>query len=209
MDNKKFKRLVVAIAAFVVVVISISVLGILINAKKTAKLELIIAPSSAEIKIGGATYHNGTHNFIPGTYDVEIKKDGFRPYTGEITLKDNETTKLYHYLEQTDGGFDWYLNHKSDMMLINSIGDHEAGVEAEKYVKDDPILKVTPYYDTKNNHFQIVAEKKNDKTKVTVNLNTCTDELKPAYIKEAHKYLEDQGIKPADYDIEYKGLCDD
>ena len=55
MDNKKFKRLVVAIAAFVVVVISISVLGILINAKKTAKLELVVAPSSAEIKIGGAT----------------------------------------------------------------------------------------------------------------------------------------------------------
>ena len=208
MDQKKFKKLVIAIAAFIVITVIISVFGIVINAKKSAKLEIVVAPASAEIKIGGNTYTNGSHQFIPGTYPVEIKKDGFNTYAGEITLNANETNYLYQYLEQKDGGFDWYLNHEKDMMILNSIGDREAGIEAEKYAKKSPIYTVTPYYDEVKNHFQIVAEEVDGKPKVTINLNTCADELKPTYIEEAHKYLEGQGIKPADYDITYVGLCD-
>lgn len=208
MDQKKFKKLVIAITAFVVITIIISIFGIVINAKKSATLEILVAPASSEIRVGNSIYENGTYKFAPGTYSVEIKKDGFNTYTGEITLESGETNYLYQYLEQSDGSFDWYRNHKKDEMILSSIGEYKAEIAAEEYAKKDPIYTVTPYYDETKNHFQIVAEEVNNKPKVTINLNTCADEQKPAYIKEAHQYLEKQGIKPADYDINYVGLCD-
>ena len=206
--SKKSKLITIIVAA-ILLILTISLVGIFVNSKKTATLEILVAPASSEIKIGNSTYKNGTHSFIPGTYPVEIKKDGFDTYAGEITIKEGEGNHLYHYLNQSDGSLTWYLNHKNDSMILNSIGDREAEIEASNYAKKDPILKITPYYDENNNHFQLVAEEKDGAIKVTANLNTCTDDLKAKYITEVQKHLEKQGINPADYDITYKGLCDE
>ncbi|MBQ3305970.1 hypothetical protein IJH02_00835 [Candidatus Saccharibacteria bacterium] len=205
--SRKSKLITIIITA-VLLILTISFVGILVNSKKTADLEILVAPASSEIKIGNSTYKNGTHAFIPGTYPVEIKKDGFDTYTGEITIKEGGKNRLYHYLNQSDGSLTWYLNHKDDSMILGTIGEYEAEIKAKEYVKKDPILKVTPYYDEKNNHFQIVAEEKDNAIKVTANLNTCTDDLKTKYTTEVKTYLENQGINPANYDITYKGLCD-
>lgn len=205
--TKKFKLITIVIAA-TLLILAISFVGIFVNSKKTATLGILVAPASSEIKIGNSTYKNGTHAFIPGTYSVEIKKDGFNTYTGEITIKEGEENYLYHSLNQSDGSLTWYLNHKEDSIILGTIGEYEAEVKASDYVKKDPILKITPYYDEENNHFQIVAEEKNGAIKVTANLNTCTDTLKSQYISEVQNYIKNHDIEPTNYDITYVGLCD-
>lgn len=204
MNQKRFKITVISIATAIVVILLTVFFFIFSNIEKTARLEILVAPASSEIKINGKSYKNGTYAFIPGTYHVEIKKEGFNSYSGEIEIKDEKENRLYHYLEQTDGSFSWYLDHKQDDSIMATIGEYEADLTATEYIKKDPILKITPYYDEENNHFSISV--KNDK--VTINLNACTDSLKSKYILEAQNYLKNHDLDPLDYDIDYIGLCD-
>lgn len=192
-------------------IIAISIVGIFLNSRKTATLEITVAPASAEILINGKSYRNGSYQLEPGTYPVKISKENFETYEGEISLTAGETTELKKYLLEVGGGTDWYLDHNSDMMIMNSIGDSEADAEADNYSKKDPIFSITPYYDEKNNHFSISAiDKKTAGEKITIkiNANACVEPLITQYSAEAETYLKNQGITLENYNLLSSSLCD-
>ncbi|MBR2855405.1 PEGA domain-containing protein, partial [Candidatus Saccharibacteria bacterium] len=55
---------------------------------ETSMIGVLVAPSSAKIMIGGSQYKNGKYEISPGKYEVLIEKEGFVPYSGEITVED-------------------------------------------------------------------------------------------------------------------------
>ncbi|MBR3137765.1 hypothetical protein IKG41_00200 [Candidatus Saccharibacteria bacterium] len=144
-ESKKRKFWLIFGSAFAVVcIILVSIIFIIINSGKNATLDIIVSPLSAEIKIDGKEYKNGTYQFEPGEVEVEITKDGFTSERKTILLEPNKTTKLYTYLMPIDGSFDWYLNHEEDMMILNTIGDAEANADSASYREKYPIIEILP-----------------------------------------------------------------
>lgn len=190
-----------------VIFIPVIVWVVRLSTQASAILEVIVAPASAVIDINGQTFENGTHKFRPGTYEVSITKTGFISYNSTLTLTQNQTTQLYAYLLEESGGYQWYLDHPDDAMLLNTIGDHQADIKAQDYVESDPILAITPFYDLKN-RFQITALKQNSTTIIRVSLNTCDPISADLYETAALEWLQQQQVDLSKYTLNYTTLCD-
>lgn len=197
--------LIATILAFFLLVAIILVLW-LFDLRKTATIDILIAPRSANIDIGGKTFQNGTHKIKPGTYEVSITKDGFTPHQATITLESGETANLYTYLLPPDGSYQWYLDNSEDAMILNSIGGHEADITSQAFMNSDPVFRITPFTDPLNN-FRINAKQQDNTVSLLIFLNTCSDFSTNLYRTQALRWLEEQGINTADYRIEYSNLC--
>lgn len=208
-DEKKKRKIIITIISVVMAIILISIVAMVDRARHSATLEIAVAPESATLLLNGKKYENGIYHLLPGVYEVSLTLDGMEPYSDTIELVKDETFYLYKYLTGPDGDLSWYYEHPDDAMIFTTISDFEANKKATEYAAQDPIFKVTPYYDVNNNHFKIAANySENEEIVVTVNLNTCTDLLKEQYIKEANQYLTDNELELGNYKINYEGLCD-
>lgn len=112
--------------------------------QRTATLEILVTPASATITINNQVYRNGTVQLEPGNYAAVISKDNFVPQTITLDLQPHTTTKLYAYLEQSDGSYSWYLDHPDDSLLLDRIGDYLTQQEAAAYIAAWPILADLP-----------------------------------------------------------------
>lgn len=129
---------------FVALVIWIIILYIQ-NLGRSATLDLLVAPSFAQVKINDQTYANKvSSSFEPGDYTVEISAEGFQTKQETISLRQGETTQLYTYLIPEDGDMSWYANHSSEDMLLTSIGSRNATIKSTTYLADFPISAILP-----------------------------------------------------------------
>ena len=209
-DKKRIKRIIIIAVLLVASIIAFSVFSILRNEKYSATLEIMVAPKKATLTLNGKEYHNGTYQLVPGSYEVSLSADGFEAFSETIELPAHEKTYLYHYLAGPDGDISYYIQDEGeDGELFATIAEYEISLAAKSYVERDKIFTVTPYYDIDKNHFIINASlDEEDNILVKVDLNTCTDLLKPEYIAEANAYLENHGLNLDDYIMTYVGLCD-
>ena len=142
--NKRIKVWVYASAAVFIVVVIIAIVFAILESRKSAALEILVAPLSAEVKIDGKSYKNGTYRFEPGEVNVVISKEGFRTEERTLKLEPNTKVKLYTYILPLDGSFDWYLEHEEDAMILTAIGDAEADADSTLYLEKYPIINVLP-----------------------------------------------------------------
>ena len=172
-----------------------------------ATLDLLVAPTSATVKINDKEYQNGQHKLSAGTYEVKISKEAFKTKTFKINLKAGETTNLHTYLDQTDGKDTWYLNHNDDDLIRTQIGDEEATKQAEKYEKKYPIVKVLPLnyanYDEEYNYTEFIIDGgKYDECKKEFCLK-ITDST-GGNEENAKRFIQENGYDPNDYEIIYE-----
>lgn len=133
-----------AIVGFIILVIGAIILFIQ-DTKRTATLDITIAPSFAKVEIGNKTYKTkGVERLEPGHYSVKVSADGFTSQETTIDLTGGETTKLLLYLIPADGSMEWYRNHPDEMMILDTIGDAEAAQTAADYHDKYPISKDLP-----------------------------------------------------------------
>lgn len=206
-DDKAKQRLIMAwfLAGLFVILVLVAIFFSIIESRKTVTLDILVVPQSAVTKLNGQVYENGTHHIEPGEYELSITHDELEPHHETLVLNDGENAKLYLYLTGKDGNMDWYLNHKEDDMLLNTIGDYYAEEDSQKYVASDPIFAITPYYDY-NNGFRINAMwKENEPTpEIIVYLYTCDEDRLDTLKNNANQWLEEQGIDLNIYGLAYK-----
>ena len=99
-SNEKQKKLVRLTAVFIITafigIVIYSIVHLIINADKTATIEVLVAPSDSVLTIDGKVFPTDTKIRIkPGTYAVKIEKDGFISYNGSIKASDGEISYLY------------------------------------------------------------------------------------------------------------------
>lgn len=207
-DRKKIRRIAAAGAAILIAILGISLFAVIDDARRSATLDVVVAPENATVTVGGKKYGTeGVYKLEPGKYAVEIVAEGLEPYRGEVELLAGETTYLYHYLTGADGDMSYYDTADEEFRLM-TIVNFEAKQKAEAYAAKDPILKVTPYFDEEKNHFRIYAKVgEGDKIEVAVDLNTCTDLLVEGYKEEVREYLAGEGVDVDDYEVEWRTLC--
>ena len=117
--------------AILIVLIILVASGLFFATRKSATLEILVAPTSARIVINDKDYQNGTYKLEPGNMVATISKAGFTTKTVNFVLNEHQVTKLYVYLLEEGGGYDWYLEHAEDAKILSKIGDTEADYKSE------------------------------------------------------------------------------
>lgn len=135
-----------------VIAVAWLIAAIIIHDKKTAMIDIMVAPSDAKILINGRNYDNfSSANFLPGEYKAEISMEGMQTRTIDFTLNDNDFYRLYVYLLDNDGGFKYYDSRVEEVRKLETIAKFNADdEELNKYIEEFNriygILDVLPLY---------------------------------------------------------------
>jgi hypothetical protein len=206
MQNKtKLKIAVISIIVLMLGVIAYSLTMLYINRDKTATIDILVAPTSAEVVIDGESYPTKkTIKVKPGTYTVKIKKDGFIEYNGQITANADETAYLYEYLNEIDENGTFYKNNQIEAARAQEISDKVADRFHKTYNGTDKIWNVTPY-DNYPAGYKIYAQKdQSDNITITIYLYTCDDSRIKKLKEKALEYLNENQIDLNKYTVKYK-----
>lgn len=204
MKNKKWAIIGGVIFAILTVV---SVVMIVLDAKYSATLEILVAPSAAKITVDGKEYKNGTYKMEPGEVTVKITMDGFITKELPALLTRGGTTKLYTYLIPENESMDWYLEHPEEQMLLNTIGDARAAAASAEYLTENPIVKVLPLiyanYDENWNYTEYRVDGGDFEECEREFCLRVTDTTGGNY-EAALELIRENGFSPEDYEIVYQ-----
>ena len=203
-QKKFFKASLVFFISLFIGFVVYSVTKYIINIDKTATIEVLVAPSDATLIIDNREFPTkATIKIKPGIYSVEIKKDGFVNYTGEINAIANQTVYLYEYLKDKDGNTNVSDENSEDALRIQQINDTTDELYYKAFVGDDPIWNITPINDYSSG-YRISAEKNEEnKTVINIFLYTCSKDRTEKLKQGALEYLKENKIDLNNYIIKY------
>jgi hypothetical protein len=203
-QRKIIKGTIIFLVTLFIGIIIYSVTDLIINADKTANIEILVAPSDAKVEIDGKSYSTKANIRIkPGTYAVKIEKDGFISFNGSITANADETSYLYEFLNEQDENGTYYKDNENEAGRAQQVSDKKADIFHETYNGTDNIWNVTPY-DNYQGGYKIYAEKdESGNPIIKVYLYTCSNDRLAKLKDKALEYLEEQKIDLKKYKIEY------
>lgn len=200
----------------------IGIIAIIIyNLTKNSIINFTIAPIDATITVNGnSSYHNGSYQFHPGTYEVVISHDGLNSKTFTVELQDNSSAAITTFLSGSDN-FDFYRlkdNYSSYLALEriaaasdNQTTDHDTS--AETFIADfqrnynlySAQLPATySEYDEKGKLTKYISVRRNDNCSITLCLEALVNNEDDKIL--ANSLLQGKGFNLKDFEIEYKVL---
>ena len=202
------KRMILIIAVvFALIAVFVTIYWI-IESPKTATVDVVVAPVSANVKIGGVQYHNGQHRIEPGTYNVEISKDGFGSYSGTITLEKGQTEKVYVCLQKNENNTEYYEKNEEDANACWQVEEYEfEKLEGEKY--KDPIFQVSPFHSYSRGFYIDPYLDDDDKVHIKITLFTCIPARAEGLKQNALEWLSEKEIDINKYEVEYSSCAYD
>ncbi len=210
-ERKIQRRWMIAIGAvvgFVVLVMALIVIAV-VNMHKTTTVELVVAPSFADITANGKKIASGgerTIKYYPGNYEIEIVADGFHSQKMTMNFEDNGTTHIYTYLEPTDDNADFYdlEENKKEYDLAQMAMDKQAILSTEEYAEKYPITNVLPYWVEDYNEFGRpqgfridYGEFEGCETDFCLQVTA----YKRSGLERAKEYIKEKGFNPDDFEI--------
>ena len=171
----------------------------------SAKVEVLIAPKSAEFYIDGKKYNNsGVFSVSPGEKEVIIKANGFQEYKQKKNFTKETTNYIYTWLDPTEENKNYYNEHSEEQDLVEMIAQQGTVLEGEKY-NNDPIFKITPVRNFKLGFSASASRDEKDFNKITltIDLMTCRDNQVENLKKVAESYFKQKGINLSKYQVKY------
>lgn len=171
----------------------------------SAKVEVLIAPKSAELYIDGKKYNNsGVFSVSPGKKEVIIKANGFQEYKQKKNFTKETTNYIYTWLDPTEENKNYYNEHSEEQDLVETIAQQGTVLEGEKY-NNDPIFKITPVRNFKLGFSASASRDEKDFNKITltIDLMTCRDNQVENLKKVAESYFKQKGINLSKYQVKY------
>ena len=171
----------------------------------SAKVEVLIAPKSAELYIDGKKYsNNGVFSVSPGEKEVIIKANGFQEYKQKKNFTKETTNYIYTWLDPTEENKNYYNEHSEEQDLVETIAQQGTVLEGEKY-NNDPIFKITPVRNFKLGFSASASRDEKDFNKITltIDLMTCRDNQVENLKKVAESYFKQKGINLSKYQVKY------
>ena len=142
--NRNRRILIISLLIGFIILVAVILIVSIYYLRRSATLDILVAPTSATITIDGQTYTNGTYKIEPTSTSATITAEGFTSQEVSLNIIGGETTTLYLYLIPTDGDMNWYLDHPDDMMIVTQIGDLQALATSDAYHTEHPISQVLP-----------------------------------------------------------------
>ena len=171
----------------------------------SAKVEVLIAPKSAELYIDGKKYsNNGVFSVSPGEKEITIKANGFQEYKQKKNFTKQTTNYIYTWLDPTEENKNYYNEHSDEQDLVETIAQQGTVLEGEKY-NNDPIFKITPVRNFKLGFSASASRDEKDFNKITltIDLMTCRDNQVENLKKVAESYFKQKGINLSKYQVKY------
>ena len=200
--QKRMKKIIAAIGITIGVLI---IVAVAINFPKTAKVDILVSPRSAKVTLNGKKYSSGIHRIEPGTYILEIKKDGFEDVQAEIDIEKEDVKKIYYCLIAEKENY--YEDNEVDAEICDRIEESNGLDHDSMVLSADPIQKLIPYHSYEKKFF---IDKENDSvTVLKITLLSCIEERRNGLKENALEWLRENGIDPNNYTIEYKNGCEE
>ena len=196
-----------------VVAVLVVILVIVIHNAKTATVDIMVAPMNATVELNGAKYENmRSHNVMPGDYHVKISMEGMQTKEYDFSIEKDGFVRVWTYLLDANGGFDYYLSHPDDAMLLDDVisdDDKVAQSFVDEYKQKIGIVDILPInYDAYSDDFSEyvqygtrVDNSRDDCPKVAclvIEDNTGGNE------QRAKDKIREYGYNPDDYEIKYE-----
>lgn len=139
--RNKWVRTVLVVDVIVIIVIATVAIY---NSAKNSIINFTVTPIDSTITVNGDdSYHNGSFQFYPGSYEIVISHSGLDSKTFNIDLQSNSSAAITTFLAKNDS-FDFYQlkdNYPSYLMLEriasssdNQTTDHDTS--AEEFIAD-------------------------------------------------------------------------
>ena len=201
----KLKTLIISSIAIIFAIISISVYFIIDNLQKTATIEFIVAPLSANIDLNGRSYTSYVeHKIKPGNYELVIQKEGFfEPYYETFYIQDGEQKTIYVELAVIEGT-NWYQDHPEDAAGVDAVLDGKLTAYTEYIIENYPLITVLPitveYYEPDTTYvYYIISYSFIEGEPPTVLIKDYTGNN----YEKALDRIRLEGYDPAQYTIQY------
>ncbi|MDO4747355.1 MAG: hypothetical protein Q4A70_03405 [Candidatus Saccharibacteria bacterium] len=179
---------------------------ITINLNYSAKLDVLVVPTDATVKINGTEYRNGLYeNIHVGRAKVQISKEGFDSQEFEIDLKRDEETRIYTYLQGND---EWYNNvDEQTQYLIDIINEYNGEQQTVQLVDKYPIMSAIPIVVEKysNNYTEYVSYRIDGGKFADCEQDFCLKitDISGGNYERALENIRLKGYNPDDYEIIY------
>ena len=207
----------ITIGAFVgglVLILAVS-LGFLIHgAIYSARLNIMVAPYIAVVKIGDDEYPvSGEFSLQPGEYTVEVSARGFATKTGKLVLKDGETVDLKLYLESnSENTAKWYEENAGDALIVGEINNAEEMKKLDALLEKEPALTRLPVT------VEYFSDDYSEYTKYTISYELDDSERGFYLVMKDYtgvgmlgliKTLTDMGMNTVGLEVKYEDLTND
>lgn len=208
MKTKKLNPLILWAIIVDIVVIAVIVAINIINSKRNAIFDILIAPVDATITVDGVEFKNGTYKFFPGQHEVKIVADGFTTKTTTVNLEENKTVKLYTFLVPENNEYIKYAYNPENITVLMKVGQGNQRVEEfiDDYNLQMALIEKLPYAysDAEGRRFTIL-DITDDECKKIVCLSV-TDISGEGNYSFAKQYLSEKGLNEQYYDLSYRRL---
>lgn len=134
---------ILSIAAIVVVFLIILLANIF---KKDAELIVLVAPSTATIKIDGHKVENGIIPIRSGNHKVEVSANGLEAKTQSFSIEKGETKALNLYLTGENNSFDYYKGYPDEVENLALVANDDESAKAVSELRQAFMIReLLPY----------------------------------------------------------------
>lgn len=199
------------IAVLLVLILATTIALCVFLNRKTATVQIKVAPHDAVVLIDQQQYQNNTSvNFRPGQYTAVISKDGFQDKSIDFTLDDGQTLTLSAYLTEVgtdDNGFEYYETNYDDLYFLRDYSnrhpeDNTLTTFLNSFDRAATIKEILPvyYYDvhSSNAYYIFFDEKNSSCSKIyCLEIGASNDE----YYNRALQEIINRGYDPDFYQM--------
>lgn len=146
-DQRRFNRRVLIILVVAILMAAGLIVYVKLHDRQySAKLNIQVAPSSAQVTINGKKSHAGMIAVKPGNYDVIALKNGFTTTGKAVKVAKGQTQYIGLALaSNSDSTANWYSDHPDDQKLLEIITGQQFKQQSEQSVQQVPLIKSLPY----------------------------------------------------------------
>ncbi len=210
-DSDKRRKLIIFVASIIgfFIMVIIIILLYMSDARKTATLQTLIAPSFATITIDGKTYPvNQDIRLEPHHTTATISADGFKNQEIELDLITNEASEVVTFLMPNDGTLAWYEDRPKEFDLYQQVVQRQATIDGNDFLEEYPIANFIPYtYVDYNSATNVWTEYRLDigkfegcKRDICIKITDSTG----GNHEHALNLIRKNGYNPDDYEIIYE-----
>ena len=139
------KKLILILSGFIMLLVLIVVLFTTIF-KKDAELYVLVAPSTATIKIDGHKVENGIIPIRSGNHKVEVSADGLEAKTQSFSIEKGETKALNLYLTGENNSFDYYKGYPDEVENLALVANDDESAKAVSELRQAFMIReLLPY----------------------------------------------------------------
>ena len=164
------------------------------------KLPVVVSvvPSDATVEFNGKNEGNGTHYLPADSYEVTVKKDGFKSVTKQVIVTDKKQQNVVavSLTAESNDAKKWAKEHTNDYAKNQAYGAIEADSNGRYFAAKNPITTKLPY----NDPYFTIGYIVNKDQSVTITIVTPS----PRYRFYAVQKIRDLGYEPTDFKIEFK-----